>query len=263
MLASTVAVVIAALCLSSNAATQLWSANPHEAAVGSGTMLTWNRDNVTFVFLQFPIDDVRVTVDATRHAGKLDTLSLPGQQPLAVVSGGTWSNRKQGLPISEGLVISSGKLISPRHSQWSRSGLLIHRGPRPEVVLRAELGKKDQVAEALEVKRVLLHRGSVNSKLQGVVEADWIAIGTSDEALVVAAVIHQGERFVTLPNFAEFIFNTAKIRQLTNLTIINLDGACATQLYIPSLDRLFSCSSVSFTPNRILIWRRDGITTRR
>lgn len=88
-------------------------------------------------------------------------------------------------------------------------------------------------------------------------KADWVAIGTSKTSLMVAAVVHTGERTTTLPQFASFIADVARIHQLGDATVINLDGACAAQIYIPALTAYFGCKSASTTPNRIFLWGKN------
>jgi hypothetical protein len=237
----------------------LWQAPPQIASIeNTGTALVWTDDNLTLVFLQFPKDKVRIRVDATRHLGRLSEIHFGNVRPLAIVSGGTWSEKRNGVPVSEGLVVANGRLISDLKPTWQAGGIFAQM-TNGAVVLSSSQPRLDGVTEAIQSRLLLARSGVFRMGWKDHNPADRVAIGVSDEAVIVAAAIHRHERTATLRGFVSFVHDIAMAQKLTNVSMINLDGACEAQLYVPSMNRLFSCSSgVAPTPNRVMIWSKDA-----
>lgn len=261
MLVATVLVSAILATTSSPADDRPWLSPPVSTRLplhrSEGELYEWSNARAKFVFLIFPKASVRITVDARRYLGRLEKLPIKGSSPLAIVSGGTWTDSNGAIPLSEGLVIAGGRTISRRHDRWPNGGAIVQTRDSVTILPSAALGEKLTATEALESPLLLLENGEINPRLRGVVRADWVAVGVSDAAVIVAFVTHVGKRTTTLHLFAEFVRDIAVQHRLSDLAVINLDGACAAQLYLPNLRRAYACEKPSSTPNRILIWSNE------
>lgn len=251
-----------------------------------GDVLIWRVNDplsayngLTLVWIEIDDDDVMLSVDPRSGWDSMSRASLGAiaGDVVAVLSGGMWSGAYDAARSASrkpmGLVYASGQARAPLAKfpstgagapQVERGGVLVSCDEQEVTVLpvttfRALTRNAPLPCDADELRTasalqtsVILGAGQTATIARGAA-ANRLAIGSANKRIVVAGAFTASGFALPLQEFSRYI----EVR-MPGLTMLNLDGECSAQIYLPQIERRFGCPRAGFLVNRILLRHSDG-----
>lgn len=263
-----------------------------------GELLAWRLNDplsayngLTLVWMELDDDDVLLVVDPRSGTDSMTKGSLGNSSGdvIAVISGGMWSGAFDTASARSrspsGLVYASGKAsmtlsrFTGRDGKTETGGVLVSCDERevsviPTAQFRALTTNRaalpcdgDELSTASALQSNVLLGGPYTATISKSSAANRVAvgsfqkrsaIGTVQRTIVVAGAFNASGFALPLSDFSRFIDIRAASRSVSGLTLLNLQGDCGAQIYLPQIDRRYGCPKAGFLVNRILLRHSDG-----
>lgn len=195
--------------------------------------------------------NVEVAVESVRRKGSQVKIykELIQDSDCIVTNGGFWGYDRSGAEMPLGLVVSSGKTLSPKMA-WSSGGALCAGSGNLSFMKVRALEDVSQCYYALQSKPFLVEEGKVAVRGRTEDRFNRTAIGSdkSGGILVAGAFSPEGDA-ASLVEFASFIVHESSRTGDAALTVLSLDGGPGSQLLIPTLNLHFGDTSDNYVPS--------------
>ena len=221
-------------------------------------------NGTTLVWLELNPADVRLSVDAQAHFDDI-THSAVDRSVVALVSGGMWRGAYDAQwrqRKADGLVVASGALKGGLNAT-DAGGVAVICGadvsilpmsafPKQTVEKSVVLPCTKAAPSALQSNVLLVRDGEADS-FRDDSAANRMALCAGKGKVVIAGAFNSVGHALTLQQFADFVAAAARKRKIASLSALNLDGACAAQLFIPQIKAHYGCNGDNYAVNRIVI----------
>lgn len=202
-----------------------------------------------YVLVRIPVSAVRLSVQPVRRSGPQAQIfsELIQDGDCLVTNGGFWGYDKKGFEMPLGLIMSSGRVLSPRVG-WTSGGALCVNGESVSFMPVRTLRSEPACFEALQSKPLIVENSSVAVReAPGLFNRAAVGVGENGDIIVAGAFSLEGNA-ASLLDLASFIVDESSRNGSPARTMLALDGGPGAQLWVPPLDLHFGSKSSTYVP---------------